>query len=102
MDLQQEEELVAYVDAEDPTLSSWNRFLNHCEAEEWGCNVEARHDASCGLLWFLAGRRIAVGEELQYSYVQGRCDGLINLLQNLQGTQTRLSGPRLHLRRGQH
>ena len=104
MDSQQHEQQVAYVDAEDPTVSSWNRFLNHCESGELGCNLEARHDASRSLLWFMASRRIAAGEELQWCYVQDRCSGLVNLLENLQGTllQGRLSGPRLPLRFGKH
>ena len=96
MDATQHRETIAYIDAEDPNLGSWNRYLNHCDGDEYGCNVEVHHDCSRALLWMVTTRCVRAGEELCYSYVQDRTNGLVNLLASTQGG---LSGPTM---RGRH
>ena len=60
---------VAYIDGEDPNLSSWCRYLNHCKRGERGCNCEPKSDAGLqGLVWFVARREIKAGEELCFDY----------------------------------
>ena len=57
-----------YVDAEDPTRSSWCRFINHAHYETPQCNLEPRSDPLRALVWFEARRAIRAGEELAFSY----------------------------------
>ena len=58
----------AYIDGEDPTRSSWCRYINHCEEGQPGCNLEPMCDGARCLVWFEARRSIEVGEELLFDY----------------------------------
>lgn len=59
----------AYIDGEDPDLSSWCRFINHCsEAKSARCNLEPKCDGFRCLVWFEARRDIGEGEELAFDY----------------------------------
>ena len=60
--------LVAYIDSEDPDLSSWVRYVNHESEARVGCNLRSRVDGRRRLVWFEASRDIAPGEELAYDY----------------------------------
>ena len=74
-----------YIDAQDPSKSTWTRFINH--ESEWAvdsvevdgvevvleepcpaCNVCLRTNVLAGLAWFEAKRDIHVGEELCFDY----------------------------------
>ena len=59
----------AYIDGEDPTLSSWCRYINHTKEGGYGCNLQPKTDCGVvGYVWFVARRRIEVGEELGFDY----------------------------------
>ena len=58
----------AYIDGEDPTRSSWCRYINHCAETRPGCNLEPKCDGIRCLVWFEARREIAAGEELCFDY----------------------------------
>lgn len=47
---------VLFVDAENPTLSSWARYINHASDKLTQCNVEPKVDALKALVWFEARR----------------------------------------------
>ena len=72
-------DLPAYIDGEDPNLSSWCRYLNHSD-DDAACNVRYQVDGAAALVWFVALRDIGVGEELAWSYddqqrlSDGKCD----------------------------
>ena len=57
-----------YIDAEDPTRSSWCRFINHAHYETPACNLSPRTDARVPRVWFVARRPIKAGEEVCFSY----------------------------------
>ena len=59
---------VAYIDGEDPALSSWCRYLNHAPHGDPACNTVAKVDAHKGLVWFEATQTIAKGIELCFDY----------------------------------
>jgi hypothetical protein len=59
---------VAFIDAEDPERSSWARYINAARMGTQGCNLSRRVNAHQGLVWFVAIRDIAAGEELHYEY----------------------------------
>lgn len=58
----------AYIDGEDPNLSSWCRYVNHCAETHRECTLEPKCDGHRGLVWFEARRPIAAGEELAFDY----------------------------------
>ena len=58
----------AYIDGEDPTRSSWGRFVNHCSEAASGCNLVPRVDGMRQLVWFESKRDIEAGEELCFDY----------------------------------
>jgi len=58
----------AYIDGEDPNLSSWCRYLNHCPPQQPGCNLRSRVDGFRNLVWFEALRDVQPGEELCFDY----------------------------------
>jgi hypothetical protein len=60
--------LAAWIDAEDPHLSSWCRFANHAEEASEGCNCEVRVDGARRLVWIETARDIACGEEICFHY----------------------------------
>ena len=60
--------VVAWIDAEDPNLSSWCRFINHADTAETGCNCELRVDGWRRLVWIETCRDIANGEEILFHY----------------------------------
>ena len=62
------EEQVAFIDAENPDRSSWCRYINHAGSEEAACNVDSLVNRSAALVWFVARRDIAAGEELCFDY----------------------------------
>lgn len=57
--------LPAYLDAEDPTRSTWCRMINHAE-DDTSRNLLFQVDCVHGFVWFVATRPIAVGEELAF------------------------------------
>ena len=59
---------IAYIDAEDPNLSSWCRYVNHARADSSPCNVIKHVDGMRGLVWLATRREVRRGEELQYDY----------------------------------
>jgi hypothetical protein len=66
---------IAYVDAENPSRSSWPRYINHASDKTHECNCEPKVDALKALVWFEARRRIEVGEELAFDCaLQAGCD----------------------------
>ena len=54
------------IDGEDPTRSSWARFINN--APPFRSNLLAQMDPLNGRIWFVAKREIAAGEELLFTY----------------------------------
>lgn len=60
-----------FLDAEDPNLSSWCRYINCAPAASAECNLKCRMSAHRALVWFEASRDIAVGEELHFDYDNG-------------------------------
>jgi hypothetical protein len=61
-------ERVAYLDAEDPNLSSWCRYINHAQSGSRQCNCVKRIDALRARVWFETSRDVACGEELHFDY----------------------------------
>ena len=61
----------AYLDAEDPTRSSWCRFINHAE-DDASANLKFQVDCIRGFVWFVASRPIGAGEELAFKYDEDR------------------------------
>ena len=67
---------VAYIDGEDPNLSSWCRYINHAKASERNergepmANCTATTNAEQCLVWFEAVRKIETGEELMFTYYE--------------------------------
>ena len=59
---------VACIDGEDPTRSSWCRYINHAPSAERACNLRSRVDAHRQLVWFETAREIEAGEELHFDY----------------------------------
>ena len=59
--------LPAYLDAEDPTRSTWCRYINHAD-DDAACNLRFQVDCVRGFVWFVAARPIAPGEELAFRY----------------------------------
>ena len=59
---------VAYIDGEDPNLSSWCRYVNHAPDGSVTCNLVPRVNALSCLVWLEATRDIEAGEELAFSY----------------------------------
>lgn len=61
-------ERVFCVDAQDPSLSSWTRYLNHAPGDSHACNVAPRVDVR-GAIWFVVqAERIEPGSELCFDY----------------------------------
>lgn len=60
--------LVSCIDAEDPALSSWCRYINHAPYETQACNLDAKVDFGRKLIWFEALRKILPGEEMHFDY----------------------------------
>jgi len=63
------EERPVFIDGEDPSRSSWCRFINHAHYGSSACNLSPRSDPSGAkagqpLVWFVARRDIQPGEEL--------------------------------------
>jgi hypothetical protein len=63
-----DDEHVSCIDAEDPTRSSWCRYINHAQHEGRACNLVARVLSTRALVWFEAVRHVEIGEELCFSY----------------------------------
>ena len=61
-----DDEHVHYLDAEDPALSNFSRFVNH--AKDADATLDVKVDGPHGLVWFTAKRNIAKGEELSFDY----------------------------------
>ena len=59
---------VAYIDGEDPNLSSWCRYINHACCGSPRCNLQPKCDALRCLVWFEALEAIACGDELNFDY----------------------------------
>ena len=59
---------VAYIDCEDPNLSTWCRYINHAPDGDPACNAVPRCNAMEHLVWLEATRDIARGEEIQFDY----------------------------------
>jgi hypothetical protein len=57
---------VVGIDGEDPTRSSWCRYINH--APPYQSNLRACIDRRYGRIWFEAKRDIEVDEELTFTY----------------------------------
>ena len=57
---------IAYIDCEDPDLSTWCRYVNHAPEGAPSCNCVARCDAINCWVWLEASRDIDVGEELSF------------------------------------
>ena len=57
---------IAFIDSEDPKLSSWTRYINHSPGDSPACNLESKTDGLRCLVWFEAHRDIAAGEELTF------------------------------------
>ena len=57
--------VVAWIDAEEPRLSSWARYVNHAEEASEGCNAEVRVDGWRRLVWLETSRLIRAGEEVR-------------------------------------
>lgn len=64
----------AYLDAEDPTRSSWCRYINHSD-DAASCNLKFQVDGAASLVWFVTTRDVAEGEELAFSYDDNRSVG---------------------------
>ena len=60
--------LVSCIDAEDPALSSWCRYINHAPSKSRACNLNAKVDLGRQLIWFEARRTISPGEEMHFDY----------------------------------
>ena len=65
------EDKPVYVDAEDPSRSTWCRFINHAHYASTTCNISPRSDpsgtkAGRPIVWFVARRDIKRGEELMF------------------------------------
>ena len=58
----------AYLDAEDPSRSSWCRYINNAPSAAVQCNLIAHVDGLNSLIWFEAKRDIRRGEELHFCY----------------------------------
>ena len=63
-----DDEHVSCIDAEDPTRSSWCRYINHAQHDGRACNLSSRVVSTRALVWFEALRDVEVGEELCFSY----------------------------------
>jgi hypothetical protein len=57
-----------YVDAEDPAVSSWCRFINHDARPNLAMKVLPKGIGGAPRVWFVAMRDVAEGEELSYDY----------------------------------
>ena len=57
---------IVCVDGEDPTRSSWCRYINNAPAHK--SNLHARASSREMLVWFTAKRDIDCGEELTFNY----------------------------------
>lgn len=62
------EQRVAFVDAEDPSLSSWARYVNRAPDGTRACNCVARVDGLRARVWLETKRAVAAGEELHFCY----------------------------------
>ena len=60
---------VVCIDGEDPTRSSWCRYINEARGDETP-NLRQRVDSARLLVWFEATRDIEVGEELRFEYTE--------------------------------
>ena len=58
----------AFVDAEDPNLSSWPRYVNHAKSAKYECNLEPKVDTVRCVVWLQARREVEPGEELCFDY----------------------------------
>mmetsp|Transcript_37896 Transcript_37896/g.75990 ORF Transcript_37896/g.75990 Transcript_37896/m.75990 type:complete len:84 (-) Transcript_37896:224-475(-) len=58
-------EPVHCIDAEDPKVSSWCRYLNHARGR--ACNADQQVDAQ-GHVWFVANQEILPGVEVCFDY----------------------------------
>lgn len=59
---------IAYIDGEDPSRSSWCRYINHARAGGPSCNLVPKCDGLRCLVWFEASRPIVAGEEVHFDY----------------------------------
>ena len=64
-------EHVAVIDAEDPNLSSWCRYVNHSAPGSSSCNCAMQIDGRVPAAWFIALRDIEIDEELAFDYGEG-------------------------------
>ena len=62
------DDVVTTIDAEDPSRSTWCRYINHASEASAEVNLEVKVDMARKLIWFEALRDIAVGEELHFDY----------------------------------
>lgn len=63
-----------YVDAEDPDMSSWCRFINHDARPNLALKVLPKGLDGKPRVWFTAKRSVAEGEELCFDYGPGFWD----------------------------
>ena len=63
-----DETRVAYLDAEDPNLSSWVRYINNAPYGSEACNCCARVDGLRQRVWIETRRRVEADEELSFFY----------------------------------
>jgi len=63
-----------YVDAEDPDVSSWCRFINHDARPNLALKVLPKGIGGKPRVWFTAKRSVAEGDELCFDYGPGFWD----------------------------
>ena len=71
----EEPERPMYIDAEDPTRSSWARYINHADSgDSTSCNCVLRVAAEPeARAWLVAKRDIPPGDELMFDYGPRYC-----------------------------
>ena len=57
-----------YMDAEDPAVSSWYRFINHSDDPNLAVKVLPKGIGGKPRIWFVALRDVTAGEELCFDY----------------------------------